>query len=108
MPSRIPGIGRPRVEPGFRPGVIDLAIPVPDAASAAAALWLHEQGIDAGPATGSSLWGIHHLTTKMDHQGPIATLITESGTPYRSTYLNREWLTKKGLNPIPYEAELRW
>ena len=35
--SRIEGIGRPRVEPSFIPGVIDHMIRVPDAASIAAA-----------------------------------------------------------------------
>ena len=108
MPSRIPGIGRPRVEPGFHPGVLDLAIPVPDAASAAALLWLHEHGVDAGPATGTSLWGIHHLTTKMGEHGPMTTLITDSGTPYRETHLNRGWLAAKGVDPTPHEAELTW
>jgi cysteine synthase len=57
MPSRIPGIGRPRVEPGFQPALLDLVIPVPDAASVAGAWWLRDRGIDAGPATGANLWG---------------------------------------------------
>ena len=35
--SRIEGIGRPRVEPSFLPGVVDRMISVPDAASIAAA-----------------------------------------------------------------------
>lgn len=108
MPSRIPGIGRPRTEPGFHPGVLDLAIPVPDGASAAALLWLHDQGVDAGPATGTSLWAIHHLTTKMNQPGPMATLITEHGAPYRTTHLNREWLSAKGMDPAPHERELTW
>ena len=99
MPSRIPGIGRPRVEPGFRPGVVDVVIPVPDAASIAALLWLHEQGVDAGPATGTSVWGIRHLNEK----GPVATVITDSGTPYRTTHLSREWLRAMNLDPTPYE-----
>jgi cysteine synthase A len=106
MPSRIPGIGRPRVEPGFHPGVVDLVIPVPDAATAAALLWLHERGINAGPATGTSVWGIHHLTTTMNERGPLATIITDSGDPYRTTHLNREWLNANGLDPAPYEPEL--
>lgn len=102
MPSRIPGIGRPRVEPGFHPGVIDLVIPVPDAASAAALLWLHDQGVNAGPATGTSLWGIHHLATQIHEQGPMATVITGSGDPYRTTHLDRTWLTAKGMDPAPH------
>ncbi|WP_081247437.1 pyridoxal-phosphate dependent enzyme [Mycobacterium avium] len=35
--SRIEGIGRPRVEPSFLPGVVDRMVAVPDAASVAAA-----------------------------------------------------------------------
>ena len=35
--SRIEGIGRPRVEPSFLPGVVDRMVSVPDAASIAAA-----------------------------------------------------------------------
>jgi cysteine synthase A len=108
MPSRIPGIGRPRVEPGFRPGVVDLVIPVPDAASAAALLWLHEKGVNAGPATGTSLWGIHHLATKMNEQGPMVTVMTDSGTSYQSTHLDRNWLRAKGMDPTPYEPDLAW
>src|ERR1700742_5081316 len=37
QPSRIEGIGRPRVEPSFVPGVVDRMIAVPDAASIGAA-----------------------------------------------------------------------
>lgn len=102
MPSRVPGIGRPRVEPGFQPGVVDLAIPVPDAASVAALHWLHRHGVDAGPSTGTNLWGIHHLVTKMGQEGPLVTVIADSGEPYRDTYLNPDWLTTRGLDPEPY------
>ncbi|MFC4858009.1 pyridoxal-phosphate dependent enzyme [Actinophytocola glycyrrhizae] len=106
MPSRIPGIGRPRVEPGFRPGVVDLVIPVPDAASIAALQWLHAHDINAGPATGTGLWAIHHLTTKTNEPGPIVTVLTDSGDPYRTTHLNQTWLHQKGLDPTPYAAKL--
>lgn len=96
MPSRIPGIGRPRVEPGFQPGVVDLAIPVPDAASAAAFHWLQRHGVDAGPSTGTNLWGIHHLITTMGQEGSLVTIIADSGESYR------DWLRTKGLDPGPY------
>ncbi|KAA9164849.1 PLP-dependent cysteine synthase family protein, partial [Amycolatopsis acidicola] len=43
MPSRIEGIGRPRVEPSFVPQVIDEMIQVPDAASMAAIRLLRER-----------------------------------------------------------------
>jgi cysteine synthase A len=99
MPSRIPGIGRPRVEPGFRPGVVDLVIPVPDRDSVAALHWLHHNGIDAGPATGTNLCGIRHLRNTMNQTGPIATLITDGGAPYADTYLDPAWLAAKDLTP---------
>lgn len=38
--SRIEGIGRPRVEPSFRPDVIDCMMRIPDAASIATIWWL--------------------------------------------------------------------
>ena len=49
--SRIEGIGRPRVEPSFLPGVVDQMVSVPDAASIAAARHVSAQGLDpSGPA----------------------------------------------------------
>jgi cysteine synthase A len=99
MPSRIPGIGRPRVEPGFQPGVVDLVIPVPDAASVAALHWLHRHGVDAGPSTGAALWGIRHLTTAMGEQGPLAMIISDGGGRYRETYLDPAWVRARGLDP---------
>ncbi|MGI5347060.1 pyridoxal-phosphate dependent enzyme [Streptomyces sp. CA-250714] len=110
MPSRIPGIGRPRVEPGFIPGVINLVIPVPDAASVAAMRRLHtEAGIEAGPATGTSLWGVCHLAARMraaGSSGSVVALIGDSAEPYRETFLRAEWLRARGLDPEPYEADL--
>lgn len=75
MPSRIPGIGRPRVEPGFQPGVLDLVIPVPDEASLEYQQRLHAQGITAGPATGTNLWGVDHLRTALGVTGTIVSII---------------------------------
>ena len=43
LPSRIEGVGRPRVEPSFIPGVIDTMIKIPDAASVAAMQVLSRQ-----------------------------------------------------------------
>ncbi|MFE7358003.1 PLP-dependent cysteine synthase family protein [Streptomyces sp. NPDC057543] len=110
MPSRIPGIGRPRIEPGFLPAVIDLMIPVPDAASIAALRWLRTTaGIEAGPATGTNLWGTCHLVARMREagtQGSIVTIIGDTADPYRNTHLNTAWVRARGLDPTPYEAEI--
>ncbi|GAA2355618.1 PLP-dependent cysteine synthase family protein [Streptomyces violaceusniger] len=110
MPSRIPGIGRPRTEPGFLPAVIDLMIPVPDAASIAAMRWLRTAaGIEAGPATGTNFWGTCHLVARM-HQagirGSVVTIIGDVAEPYRNTHLNTEWVRARGLDPAPYEADI--
>lgn len=110
MPSRIPGIGRPRIEAGFRPDLIDLVIPVPDAASIAAMRWLHTAAnVSAGPATGASLWGVCHLLNRMreaGEHGSIATLIGDGAAPYQHTHLNPTWLSQRGLDPAPHEATL--
>ncbi|WP_283139859.1 pyridoxal-phosphate dependent enzyme [Rhizohabitans arisaemae] len=110
MPSRIPGIGRPRIEPGFLPTVIDLVIPVPDAASIAAMRWLRSTvGIEAGPSTGTNLWGLCHLVSRMraaGGQGSVVALIGDGAEFYRLTHLSAEWVRARGLDPAPYEAEL--
>ncbi|QTZ94670.1 PLP-dependent cysteine synthase family protein [Streptomyces auratus] len=110
MPSRIPGIGRPRTEPGFLPAVIDLMIPVPDAASIAALRWLRTAaGIEAGPATGTNFWGTCYLVAQMRQagmQGSVVTIIGDVADPYRNTHLNTEWVRARGLDPAPYEADI--
>src|SRR5690625_1104136 len=56
MPSRIEGIGRPRVEPSFLPTVVDRMMRVPDAASIAAMRYLYRAtGRHVGPSTGTNL-----------------------------------------------------
>ncbi|MFF3176022.1 PLP-dependent cysteine synthase family protein [Streptomyces sp. NPDC057900] len=110
MPSRIPGIGRPRTEPGFRPALIDLMIPVPDAASLAAVRWLRTAaGIEAGPSTGTNLWGTCHLVARMREagiRGSVVTLVGDGAGPYRSTHLDPAWARERGLDPTPYEAAI--
>ena len=112
MPSRIPGIGRPRVEPGFQPELIDLVIPVPDAASIAAMRWLRDNGIDAGPAAGANLWGVQHLARRMREEGTNGSIVTingDSGEAYRNTHLDPAWLRARELDPEPFEADVaRW
>ncbi len=58
VPSRIEGIGRPRVEPSFLSGVVDRMVAVPDAASIAAARHVSAVlGRRVGPSTGTNVWG---------------------------------------------------
>ncbi len=70
MPTRIGGIGRPRMEPAFAPTVADLVIPVPDAASVAAMRYLRTvTGLMAGPSSGSCLWGRSGYSTGCGAKG---------------------------------------
>ncbi|MFE5097869.1 pyridoxal-phosphate dependent enzyme [Streptomyces sp. NPDC056638] len=111
MPTRIPGIGRPRTEAGFLPAVIDLIIPVPDAASIAALRWLRTvAGVQGGPATGTNFWGTCHLVARMrdaGRRGSVVTIIGDTADAYRNTHLNEAWVQAQGLDPAPYEADLQ-
>ncbi|TNC28577.1 L-cysteine desulfhydrase Cds1 [Amycolatopsis alkalitolerans] len=107
MPSRIEGIGRPRVEPSFVPNVIDEMIQVPDAASMAAIRLLRERtGHWAGGSTGTNLYGAFRLISRMlaaGQPGSVVTLLCDGGERYAHTYYNDEWLTEQGL---AWEPEL--
>jgi cysteine synthase A len=109
-PSRIEGIGRPRVEPSFVPGVVDRMIAVPDAASVAAARAAEAVlGRRVGPSTGTNLWGALRLARELDiagERGSIVTLLCDSGDRYANTYYSDDWLRAQGIDIAPYEAVL--
>lgn len=76
MPSRVDGIGRPRIEPPFDPDVVDLVIPVPDAESLAAQQELHDlTGWCTGPSTGTCLHGARHLLGRMRERGERGSVV---------------------------------
>lgn len=100
--SRIEGIGRPRVEPSFMPGVIDRMLRIPDAASIAA-LGLLERllGRRCGGSTGTNLVGALQLMAQMKahgETGPVVTLICDGGDRYTRSYYDRQWLDREGLH----------
>lgn len=109
-PSRIEGIGRPRLEPSFVPGVIDHMVQVPDAASVAAMRHLRQlTGLHAGPSTGTNLWGVWGLIAEMIGQGrrgSIVSLMCDAGTRYTGSYDDDAWLAARDLDPTPYTAVL--
>lgn len=111
MPSRIEGIGRPRVEPAFDASVVDLVIPVPDAASVAAMRHLDAAlGLPVGPSTGACLWGACHLLHRMLEQGREGTVVLvvgDSGLPYADTYYDDGWVAAKGWDLTGPAAALR-
>lgn len=103
LPSRIEGIGRPRMEPSFVPSVIDTMIQIPDAASIAAMRHLSDYaGLHAGPSTGTNLWGVWQLIAQMisaGEQGSVVSLLCDSADRYQASYYNPEWLAAKELQP---------
>ncbi|MBE0008603.1 MULTISPECIES: PLP-dependent cysteine synthase family protein [unclassified Arthrobacter] len=109
-PSRIEGIGRPRLEPSFVPGVIDHMIQVPDAASVAAMRHLRDlTGLHAGPSTGTNLWGVWRLIAGMiaeGRRGSVVSLMCDAGTRYAGSYDDDAWLAARGLDPAPAAAQL--
>ncbi|MDT7724293.1 MAG: cysteine synthase [Actinomycetota bacterium] len=109
MSSRIEGIGRPRVEPSFVPGVIDEVLQVPDAGSLAAIRLLRERtGHWAGGSTGTNLYGAFQLIARMLEEGQagsVVTLLCDGGERYANTYYNDSWLAEHNLDLEPYTAK---
>ncbi len=110
MPSRIEGIGRPRVEPSFLPSVVDRMIRVPDAASLAAVRHLERAtGRRAGGSTGTNLWGAFRLVAEMvaaGRRGSVVTLLCDGGERYAHTYHSDAWVAERGLDLAPHAAVL--
>ena len=109
-PSRIEGIGRPRVEPSFVPHVVDRMIAVPDGASMATARAAEAiVGHRVGPSTGTNLWGSLRLAREMDQlgeRGSIVTLLCDSGDRYGNTVYDDGWLADQDIHIRPYEVVL--
>lgn len=99
--SRIEGIGRPRVEASFLPGVIDAMVKLPDVWSIAAMRVLGERlGRPVGPSTGTNLLAVLACARQMQalgQQGSIVTLLCDGGERYRHTVQDPDWLAAQGL-----------
>ena len=109
-PSRIEGVGRPRVEPSFIPTVIDHMIKVPDAASIAAAHVLSERLFRrVGASTGTNFFGLLSIADSMmkeGREGSLVTLICDSGDRYSGSYFNPDWLTRNGIDIAPWSRAI--
>jgi cysteine synthase A len=110
QPSRIEGIGRPRMEPSFVPGVIDHMLRVPDAVSLAAMRVLSRRlGRRVGGSTGTNFIAMCFQAARMiEHgkAGSLVTLICDSGDRYANTYYSDEWLAANSLAPSPFEPAI--
>ena len=108
--SKIEGIGRPRAEPSFIPGVVDDMVKIPDAASIATIFWLEKMiGRKVGPSTGTNLYGILQIATKMiaeGKKGSLVTLLCDSGERYLDTYYDPLWVEANIGDLSQYEAKL--
>ena len=108
--SRIEGIGRPRVEPSFVPGVVDRMITVPDAASIATIRVVEPVlGRRVGASTGTNLFGALRIAAGMaaaGEQGSIVTLLCDGGERYAGTYFDDAWLADHDIDLAPYLSEL--
>ena len=100
--SRIEGIGRPRVEPSFLPGVIDHMIKLPDAASIAAMHVLSDRLFRrVGGSTGANFFGLCYVAAAMmaaGEEGSLVSLICDSGDRYAATYYDPDWLSDNALD----------
>jgi cysteine synthase A len=109
-PSRIEGIGRPRVEMSFIPSVIDAMIRTPDAASIAGLRWLERKiGRRCGASTGANIFAALQLAAQSrreDRAEVVATLICDGGDRYSATVYNPDWIAAEHLDPAPYEDAL--
>ena len=108
--SKIEGIGRPRAEPSFIPGVVDEMRKIPDAASIATTHWLSDiLGRKVGASTGTNMYGVLQLASEMKargEKGSIVTLLCDSGERYLDTYFNDEWVSNNIGDLQPYAAKL--
>ncbi|MCG9696589.1 PLP-dependent cysteine synthase family protein [Shewanella sp. Isolate11] len=108
--SKIEGIGRPRVEPSFIPGVVDHMVKIEDAASIATIYWLEQLiGRKAGPSTGTNLYGALQLATQMqdaNQQGSIVTLLCDGGERYLDTYYDAQWVEHNIGDISQYQQKL--
>jgi len=109
-PSRIEGIGRPRVEPSFLPSVIDRMLRIPDAASMATVWWLERiLGRKCGGSTGTNVYGALILIAEMiaaGQSGSVVTMICDPGERYLGSYFDRGWLAAEKLDIEPYLAQI--
>nr|WP_206038217.1 PLP-dependent cysteine synthase family protein [Rhodococcus sp. HNM0569] len=110
MPSRIEGIGRPRVEPSFIGQVIDRMMRVPDAASIAAMRHTaNALGRKVGGSTGTNMWGAFSVVGEMRAQGrtgSVVTVLCDGGERYADTYYNDDWVREQGLDLTDPSATL--
>lgn len=99
--SRIEGIGRPRVEASFLPGVLDAMVKVPDVWSLGAMHSLSVRlGRRVGASTGTNLVAALACAQSLQAKGipgSVVTLLCDDGQRYRHSYFDDGWLRDNDL-----------
>lgn len=108
--SRIEGIGRPRVERSFLPGVVAGMLRIPDVASLAAIRYLERVlGRRCGGSTGTNFVATLFLARRMHaagERGSIATILCDGGERYGHSYYNDAWVAAQGFDLAPAIAAI--
>lgn len=98
--SGVEGIGRPRVEPSFIPGVIDRMIRVRTVDSYAAMRHLAQMtGKRYGGSTGTDFYGALKLACEMAQKGETGSIVflaCDGGDRYLDTYYDDAWVASQG------------
>jgi cysteine synthase len=99
--SRIEGIGRPRVEASFVPGVLDAMVKVPDRWSLGAMHALSARlGRRVGASSGTNLVAALACAEQLRARaeaGSVVTLLCDGGERYQTTYYDPAWLAANDL-----------
>ena len=102
-PIMVEGIGG-RTRPGFRPELVDSAVPVADADSIAAAHMLSRLvGKPVGGSTGTAFWALAENAASLGGSTPLilVSIIYDDGRRYADTIYSADWLSNKGLDIGP-------
>ena len=108
-PSLIEGVGRPRCEPSFVPGVVDRMMKIPDAATIAAMNVLSRRLRRAvGGSTGTNFLALCRLASEMRRRGD--RIAGDTDLRFRralpSDLLRARMAEGARLDPVPFEAAL--
>lgn len=99
--TNIEGIGRPRVEPSFIRTVVDDMKKVPDVAAIATMHYINKVlNREVGGSTGTNLYAAFQVIAQMQEKGEtgsVVSMICDSGSRYKNTYYNQDWLDDNGL-----------
>lgn len=107
----VEGIGRPRVEPSFKPKLIDRMLSVPDRASIAGARWIADRyGHSFGPSTGTNMAGALTLACEMrarSETGSVVTFACDRGDRYHATIYDDRWVAEHEPEGLQWRAWVR-